>query len=71
MSLNSLSSLFSLNSLYSLLPGIVFDTRDCVGAFLLCAGYRFRYLRLCGVFLLVCRVSFSIPMSHNAFNKFT
>ena len=38
----------------------------CVGTFPLCAGYRFRYLRLRGAFSLggsfplVCRVSFSI-----------
>ena len=25
------------------MPGIVFDTRVCVGAFFLHAGYRFRY----------------------------
>jgi len=58
----SLISLNSLYSLYSLLPGIVFDTCVCVGAFFLRVGYRFRYPCLRGCILLVCWVSFSIPV---------
>ena len=34
---------------HSLLPGIVFDTRACLGVFLLRAGYRFRYPCLLGL----------------------
>ena len=41
-------SLNSLNSLCFLLLGMIFNTRDGGGAFLLWGGYRFRYLRGCG-----------------------
>ena len=46
---------------FSILPGMIFNTRVCVGGIYLATGYRFRYPCLCGCVPLVCWVSFSIP----------
>ena len=65
-----LFSLFSLNSLYSLLLGIVFDTHVCVGALSCLLGIVFDTREGGMAFPFQCRVSFSIHMRMGAWFLF-